>query len=191
MLLLARRCLRLCRRAGQMLWRNTQPIMRLLIVRTETVADNIKKAVWCVFAIKKEPDIKDRIFNWLRELLSQNDLKCHFGLQNQWHLGGKPEGTGAQALDELQALPAEDKHRRSQMRLRRKKKSLTSKSGFLIGGEAEIRTLGGVAPSTVFKTAALNHSATSPAAPSYLYDRLVIVKCYFLFFYHLFTNSPA
>ncbi len=31
-----------------------------------------------------------------------------------------------------------------------------------IGGEAEIRTLGGVAPSTVFKTAALNHSATSP-----------------------------
>ncbi len=84
------------------------------------------------------------------------------------------------------------KKKRSQMRLRRKKKkSLTSKSGFLIGGEAEIRTLGGVAPSTVFKTAALNHSATSPAAPSYLYDRLVIVKCYFLVFYHLFTNSPA
>ena len=81
--------------------------------------------------------------------------------------------------------------KRSLMRLRHKKKSLTSKSGFLIGGEAEIRTLGGVAPSTVFKTAALNHSATSPAAPSYLYDRLVIVKCYFLFFYHLFTNSPA
>ena len=66
--------------------------------------------------------------------------------------------------------------KRSLMRLRHKKKSLTSKSGFLIGGEAEIRTLGGVAPSTVFKTAALNHSATSPAAPSYLYDRLVIVK---------------
>ena len=31
-----------------------------------------------------------------------------------------------------------------------------------IGGKAEIRTLGGVAPSTVFKTAALNHSATFP-----------------------------
>lgn len=30
------------------------------------------------------------------------------------------------------------------------------------GGEEEIRTLGGVAPSTVFKTAALNRSATSP-----------------------------
>ena len=33
---------------------------------------------------------------------------------------------------------------------------------FLNGGEAEIRTLGGVAPTTVFKTAALNRSATSP-----------------------------
>ena len=33
---------------------------------------------------------------------------------------------------------------------------------FVNGGEAEIRTLGGLAPSTVFKTAALNHSATSP-----------------------------
>ena len=32
-----------------------------------------------------------------------------------------------------------------------------------IGGEAEIRTLGGIAPTTVFKTAALNHSATSPS----------------------------
>ena len=31
-----------------------------------------------------------------------------------------------------------------------------------IGGEAEIRTLGGIAPTTVFKTAALNHSAISP-----------------------------
>ena len=31
-----------------------------------------------------------------------------------------------------------------------------------IGGKAEIRTLGGIAPSTVFKTAALNHSATFP-----------------------------
>lgn len=34
-----------------------------------------------------------------------------------------PEGTGAQALDELQALPAEDKHRRSLMRLRHKKRA--------------------------------------------------------------------
>ena len=33
---------------------------------------------------------------------------------------------------------------------------------FVIGGEGEIRTHGGVAPSTVFKTAALNRSATSP-----------------------------
>ena len=33
---------------------------------------------------------------------------------------------------------------------------------FIIGGEAEIRTLGGLAPTTVFKTAALNRSATSP-----------------------------
>ena len=31
-----------------------------------------------------------------------------------------------------------------------------------IGGEGEIRTHGGIAPSTVFKTAALNRSATHP-----------------------------
>ncbi len=31
------------------------------------------------------------------------------------------------------------------------------------GGEAGIRTLGGDKPSTVFKTAAFNRSATSPA----------------------------
>lgn len=42
------------------------------------------------------------------------------------------------------------------------KKILNLCSGFFNGGEAEIRTLGGLAPSTVFKTAALNHSATSP-----------------------------
>ena len=30
------------------------------------------------------------------------------------------------------------------------------------GGSGEIRTHGGVAPSAVFKTAALNHSATLP-----------------------------
>lgn len=33
---------------------------------------------------------------------------------------------------------------------------------FLIGGEREIRTPGGLAPTTVFKTAALNRSAISP-----------------------------
>jgi hypothetical protein len=31
-----------------------------------------------------------------------------------------------------------------------------------IGGESEIRTHGGVTPTAVFKTAALNHSAISP-----------------------------
>jgi hypothetical protein len=31
-----------------------------------------------------------------------------------------------------------------------------------IGGSGEIRTHGGVTPSAVFKTAALNHSATLP-----------------------------
>jgi hypothetical protein len=31
------------------------------------------------------------------------------------------------------------------------------------GGEAGIRTLGGVAPTTVFETAPFNHSGTSPA----------------------------
>src|SRR5689334_17511150 len=35
---------------------------------------------------------------------------------------------------------------------------------WVLGGDGEIRTHGGVAPSAVFKTAALNHSATSPAS---------------------------
>ncbi len=42
------------------------------------------------------------------------------------------------------------------------KKATQKVAFFIIGGEAEIRTLGGGRPSTVFKTAALNHSATSP-----------------------------
>ena len=42
-----------------------------------------------------------------------------------------------------------------------------------IGGEAEIRTLGGVAPTTVFKTAALNRSATSPMFLRFLKDFLL------------------
>ena len=67
-----------------------------------------------------------------------------------------------QALDELKALPAENKHLRRSMRISAYKKSLIQKSGCHNGGEAEIRTLGGIAPTTVFKTAALNHSATSP-----------------------------
>ena len=32
----------------------------------------------------------------------------------------------------------------------------------VIGGGGEIRTLGGLSPSLVFKTSALNHSATPP-----------------------------
>ena len=44
----------------------------------------------------------------------------------------------------------------------RQKKTLEKSVFFCIGGEAEIRTLGGLAPTTVFKTAALNRSATSP-----------------------------
>ena len=37
------------------------------------------------------------------------------------------------------------------------------------GGEAGIRTLGGDKPSTVFKTAAFDHSATSPKELVYYY----------------------
>ena len=52
----------------------------------------------------------------------------------------------------------------SYLRYPRLKQKNTRKGHFFCfnGGEAEIRTLGGVAPSTVFKTAALNRSATSP-----------------------------
>ena len=41
-------------------------------------------------------------------------------------------------------------------------KNTDSRSVFLIGGEGEIRTLDKLSPMTVFKTVALNHSATSP-----------------------------
>ena len=47
-------------------------------------------------------------------------------------------------------------------RVRIKKKHPVRVLYSTIGGKAEIRTLGGIAPSTVFKTAALNHSATFP-----------------------------
>ena len=43
----------------------------------------------------------------------------------------------------------------------------------LFGGEAGIRTLGGDQPSTVFKTAAFGHSATSPQAD---YDNSTSLK---------------
>jgi hypothetical protein len=42
----------------------------------------------------------------------------------------------------------------------------TGRSVSDIGGRGEIRTHGGVAPTAVFKTAALNHSATLPASRS-------------------------
>ena len=70
-----------------------------------------------------------------------------------------------QALDELKALPAEDKPRGADRCVSPPTKKSPSENGLsFIGGEAEIRTLGGIAPTTVFKTAALNHSATSPLA---------------------------
>ncbi len=68
-----------------------------------------------------------------------------------------------QALDELQALPAENKPLGAVRCASPPMKKSPSENGLpFIGGEAEIRTLGGIAPTTVFKTAALNHSATSP-----------------------------
>ena len=42
------------------------------------------------------------------------------------------------------------------------------------GGESEIRTHGGLAPSAVFKTAALNHSATHPDGPSITGSRAAV-----------------
>src|SRR5205814_2328430 len=45
---------------------------------------------------------------------------------------------------------------------RRKIVSRPSSDGELAGGEGGIRTHGELAPTAVFKTAALNHSATSP-----------------------------
>ena len=50
------------------------------------------------------------------------------------------------------------------------------------GGEAGIRTLGGDKPSTVFKTAAFGHSATSPKdaySTRYLVLWLVLI-CFFI-----------
>src|SRR5689334_79286 len=47
-------------------------------------------------------------------------------------------------------------------------------NGAQAGGEGGIRTHGGVSPTTVFKTVALNHSATSPAGT--IYSRLGVKK---------------
>ncbi len=46
------------------------------------------------------------------------------------------------------------------------------KRGFLIGGRGEIRTLGGVAPTPVFKTGALNHSTTLPKTIFILFKKI-------------------
>ena len=64
-------------------------------------------------------------------------------------------------------MPDENKWPRHAVRSvsppQKKRSFISERTFYLIGGEAEIRTLGGLAPSTVFKTAALNRSATSPA----------------------------
>ena len=57
------------------------------------------------------------------------------------------------------------------------KKGLTYQLGPTIGGEGEIRTHGGLAPSTVFKTAALNRSATSPTSNA-VYEECFIQNFY-------------
>ena len=49
-----------------------------------------------------------------------------------------------------------------------KKKTLDDQGSFSIfGGSGEIRTHGGLTPSSVFKTGALNRSATLPCAQEY------------------------
>ena len=45
------------------------------------------------------------------------------------------------------------------------KKAPVFTGAFEFGGSGEIRTHGGLAPSSVFKTGALNRSATLPCAP--------------------------
>jgi hypothetical protein len=63
---------------------------------------------------------------------------------------------------------------RSQGRLRRMLFFLTFLMAF--GGRGGIRTHGGLAPTAVFKTAALNHSATLPGALSRAF-RLLASSC--------------
>ncbi len=51
---------------------------------------------------------------------------------------------------------------------RARKKPLQSQGlNSIFGGSGEIRTHGGLTPSSVFKTGAFNRSATLPCAPSY------------------------
>ena len=50
----------------------------------------------------------------------------------------------------------------------------------MYGGEAGIRTLGGDQPSTVFKTAAFGHSATSPLA---VYNNSPVLKIKYFMIY--------
>lgn len=47
-------------------------------------------------------------------------------------------------------------------------KKTSQNEAFFIGGEAGIRTLGRLAPATVFKTVPLDHSGTSPINTSIL-----------------------
>ena len=55
------------------------------------------------------------------------------------------------------------------------------------GGRGEIRTLGGVAPTPVFKTGALNHSTTLPQdfhigfwTDIILFEKNKKIKCFFI-----------
>ena len=44
---------------------------------------------------------------------------------------------------------------------------MTTRVNFYLGGEGEIRTLGTVSGTTVFKTVTINHSVTSPISKYY------------------------
>ena len=65
-------------------------------------------------------------------------------------MGRKTQGTYRQKVTKFATLVGQE--------------ACPDRTDALAGGDGEIRTHGGVAPSAVFKTAALDHSATSPVA---------------------------
>ena len=67
----------------------------------------------------------------------------------------------------------EPQHKVGLKNFRQKKPCKNRVLSSIYGGEAGIRTLGGDQPSTVFKTAAFDRSATSPKDG---YDILIVVK---------------
>ena len=92
----------------------------------------------------------------------QNGEKRTYKTSARSELANKMSSTSQKNSPDENKLCWKPKRCLRRLRPTKQQKPSLIKLGLFIGGEGEIRTHGGVAPSTVFKTAALNRSATSP-----------------------------